>query len=813
MLLWRTLNLIVFHGVKPEEIFLATFTEKAATQLREGLRTLLAIATNETQQPYDLAKMSVGTVHSICQQILSDRRFSAEHKRPKSPALLDELGQYFHLYNARNWTQLIAQAGFNNQEQANKALNTILAERDFGSRHFAVTNCISLFNRLSEECIDPIEAKKKVRDKDVRMLLELYAAYLSDLSSLDVFGSVDFSLLQQKALDILNRNSESERVYKHIIIDEYQDTNHVQEQFFFKLAQGTKNICIVGDDDQSLYRFRGATVENLVEFEERCKKYLGVNPKRIPLDTNYRSRKSIVLYYGDFIGRCDWKRRGGDGHHRIHDKKITPHRKGDEPCVIASTPGNPETVYDEVVSLVKKIIKQKKVQDPNQIAFLFPSLKGNSKAIGFKEALENAGLKVYAPRAGRLLDLEESKAVFGLFMHVFGKPKTDDPFSQGLREFYGWMKSCFEFAADILEKDKQLASFVSDKESELETFVADYQKIMASIKRHHWTLDMELTFEMRRKLAETAGLSDRAKKTLTSRYFQRVMEERARRNKPFTLKYIVNRATSLDWSVLDLFYQLNGFKHFRNFYDIAERDKDEGPLCNLGIISQYLARFMEEFAPLITGSYLDDQKFQKQFFLSYIYALYRRQESEFEDEDDPFPKGRIPFLTIHQAKGLEFPVVVLGNPRKREWPASQVEIIARKLTGRGSEPIDRISEFDNMRMFYVALSRPKNLLVIPHFKGRGQHASPPFNEMLKEEMTRIPDFDVASLPAAEEDDNDLGKNYSYTGDFLLYRKCPRQYMVFNKYGFVPSRSQTMFFGSLVHQTIEDLHQFFIQNRS
>jgi len=75
VLLWRTLNLIVFHEVKPDEIFLGTFTEKAAYQLKEGLKTLLAIVTNETGRPFGLAKMSIGTVHSICQQILSDRRF------------------------------------------------------------------------------------------------------------------------------------------------------------------------------------------------------------------------------------------------------------------------------------------------------------------------------------------------------------------------------------------------------------------------------------------------------------------------------------------------------------------------------------------------------------------------------------------------------------------------------------------------------------------------------------------------------------------------------------------------------------------
>ena len=98
VLLWRTLNLIVFHDISPEHIYLSTFTEKAAFQLREGLRTLLSLVTNQTGQHFDLSKMYVGTVHSLCQKMISDRRFYPQRQRNKSPVLLDELSQYFFLY-------------------------------------------------------------------------------------------------------------------------------------------------------------------------------------------------------------------------------------------------------------------------------------------------------------------------------------------------------------------------------------------------------------------------------------------------------------------------------------------------------------------------------------------------------------------------------------------------------------------------------------------------------------------------------------------------------------------------------------------
>ncbi len=118
-------------------------------------------------------------------------------------------------------------------------------------------------------------------------------------------------------------------------------------------------------------------------------------------------------------------------------------------------------------------------------------------------------------------------------------------------------------------------------------------------------------------------------------------------------------------------------------------------------------------------------------FGSFLFALFRRGESEYEDAEDPFPKGRIPFLTIHQAKGLEFPIVVLGNPRKDINRGPQpVERLVQPFLDREGEPLDRMAEFDAMRLFYVALSRAKNLLVIAHPTGRGQHINPPFQTLL-----------------------------------------------------------------------------------
>jgi DNA helicase-2/ATP-dependent DNA helicase PcrA len=232
---------------------------------------------------------------------------------------------------------------------------------------------------------------------------------------------------------------------------------------------------------------------------------------------------------------------------------------------------------------------------------------------------------------------------------------------------------------------------------------------------------------------------------------------------------------------------------------------------------------MDEYSPIITAAYVKDDKFVHSFFSSYTYALYRLGEAEYEDAEDPFPKGRISFLTIHQSKGLEFPVVVVGSVDKKEREADIKEVVVRELLEKDGEPLTRISKFDNMRMFYVALSRAKNLLVLPRISTTRKEGVVPAPSQLyatdefktfftSQNLTAIPDFDIDTLPSAAWEKEDLGKAYSFTTDYLGYERCPRQYMVMRKYGFVAARSQTMLFGSLVHQTIEDLHHLLINER-
>jgi DNA helicase-2/ATP-dependent DNA helicase PcrA len=355
---------------------------------------------------------------------------------------------------------------------------------------------------------------------------------------------------------------------------------------------------------------------------------------------------------------------------------------------------------------------------------------------------------------------------------------------------------------------------LQDRREEMEGVLDDHDALLGAVRKNGWDLAQDYDVDrMKRPLLSAQGLSLRAASAFSSVHFDRAIENRRRNGRPMSLGYVVRRATTLDWSVLDVFYRLCGMDHFRSMFDLAQRGEDEGPICNLTTISQYLARFMEEYLDLIGGEYLQDHLFTRMLFGSFLYALWRLGESEFENREDPFPRGRIPFLTVHQAKGLEFPIVVLPYPRKIGRSPQATEIMVRPFLEReDAEPLDRIAEFDAMRMFYVALSRAQNLLIIGRYSGRGQVITEPIKSMLLA-LPSIASLDLESIPKARRAvDEDLPRTYSYTGDYLAYQRCPRQYMIFRKYGFEASQTRTLFFGSLVHRTLDDLHNHLIARR-
>ncbi|EAY26060.1 UvrD-helicase domain-containing protein [Microscilla marina] len=822
VLLWKCLYLIVHQQVAPEHIFLATFTEKAALQLKEGLQSLLGLVTNRTNQTFDLSKMYVGTVHSLCNRLITDRRFGQKKGADKKITPIDDLEQYFHISNRKIWTAMIAAGGLDDlpAEEQNQYINDYLAEnhKKGVSRYNAIMHLMALFNRFTEECLDVATLNKIVSEEPMKKMVKMYAFYLDSLQE-KWQEKLDFSLVQQKGLEVMqNFGGEANEKFKYVIIDEYQDTNTIQEKLFFKLAEVTQNLCVVGDDDQALYRFRGATVENFVEFEERCKQYYpkGKPVTKIPLNINYRSRKKIVDFYTSYIGQTNWQKEDDPTQqYRVHTKQISAHSTDDQASVFTTDYLEPEQSFEQIAQFIQTLLNQQIIEDPNQVAFLFPSL-GSTQVPKAQAALESLGLRTYAPRAQPFLKLPEARSIMGIFLRVFGKPERDPEFNRGdFKNYHDWMEEVYSEAGVAIRQDAGLKALVEHHRSEITTSISDYKALMAKVEAsNELNLDDAYDFEKMPAQLKEASISPSARKSLSSTYLLRQLKKQMDEGgkSSFTLRDVITRATSLNWNPLDLFYKILAFKEFKTMMDAAGKSDvqiDEGPIYNLGLLTGYISRFLELYKTVLRAKDLESKNFKRAFFIRFWYTIYKKGETEFENSEDPFPRGRIPFLTIHQSKGLEFPVVVLGNTVTRSGGVRRMEELMKPLLGNQGEPLTRMDEFDKARMFYVALSRAENLLIVANYK-RG--ISKEFKAMLAQhQIPVLGASQAATVPSAKLSAKAPMKAYSYTSDYLLYERCPRQYMVFRKYGFVPSRSQTMFFGSLVHQTIDDLHNFIIDN--
>jgi len=200
-------------------------------------------------------------------------------------------------------------------------------------------------------------------------------------------------------------------------VDEYQDTNPLQEKLYFKIAKqlGSKNITVVGDDDQALYRFRGGTVECLIKFPERVHKMLNCEAESLQLRKNYRSTENILNWVNRYVNFHPEMRKEGA---RARGKKQMLSGEGSS--------GHPEPIrlilkdsHDKSAEIVAKIIKGMKkrdyIRDYSQIALLFHTTReSKTKNAGpYVRALKKKNIPVYNPRNKLFLEHEEIRLALG----------------------------------------------------------------------------------------------------------------------------------------------------------------------------------------------------------------------------------------------------------------------------------------------------------------------------------------------------------------------------------------------------------------
>lgn len=251
----RVKELISARPAYPWQILAITFTNKAANELKERICLALGETGND---------IWAATFHSTCARML---RRDAE-----------KIGfsNHFTVYDTDDSKRLI------------KEVQNALKIDDKALPHRSILNEIS---RAKEALLDPREyAVRAGSDFRMKKISDAYSMYQKRLKEAD---AMDFDDLLFNTVKLLQNNSDVLEYYqnkfKYIMVDEYQDTNHAQYVFIKLLADKYKNICVVGDDDQSIYKFRGATIENILSFEKHYP-----SAKVIRLEQNYRSTQTIL---------------------------------------------------------------------------------------------------------------------------------------------------------------------------------------------------------------------------------------------------------------------------------------------------------------------------------------------------------------------------------------------------------------------------------------------------------------------------------------------------------------------------------------
>ena len=243
-------------AVRSWNVMAITFTNKAAGELKERLRNMLGGEEGD--------EVFASTFHSACVRIL--RRWAEQIGYPRS----------FTIYDT---------------DDTQRVMKTVYKELSIDDKFFPVKSAINQMSRWKDQLVSPEEAlRAPARDTKGAIAAKVYAAYEKKLKDA---GAFDFDDLIYHTVQLLAEHDEVrefyQNKYRYLLVDEYQDTSVAQFRLVSLLTGPEKNICVVGDDDQSIYRFRGATIENILNFERI---YLGT--KTIRLEQNYRSTSNIL---------------------------------------------------------------------------------------------------------------------------------------------------------------------------------------------------------------------------------------------------------------------------------------------------------------------------------------------------------------------------------------------------------------------------------------------------------------------------------------------------------------------------------------
>lgn len=569
----RVEHIISSHLATPWQVLAITFTNKAAGELRERLVSAIGEEANE---------IWAYTFHSCCSRIL--RRFG------------EKIGytNHFTIYDTDDSRRVMKQC----QKQLgieDKLINhkSILAE----------------ISRAKDSLISPEEYKQTAQN-DFRKskIAECYELYQAQLKKSD---AMDFDDIIFNTVKLLKENEDVRNIYqtqfKYVMVDEYQDTNHAQYVLTSLLADKYKNICVVGDDDQSIYRFRGATIENILSFENHYK-----GAKVIRLEENYRSTQNILDGANAVIS-----------HNKNRKGKTLFTRSGSGDKIVYKTvmseSEESQYIIDEIVKNVNNGMKY------SDHAILY---RMNAQSRNLEVMLTKSGISHRIIGGHRFFDRKEIKDIVSYLavinnpsdnvrlQRIINVPKRaigDTMFANVLEIGAGLGMSAFEVCerADEFQKTSRSAS----KLMNFTKMIRDFQECIEN----------------------GMGLNDLLQEVLdVTKYLDYLQEE------PETYEDRVN---------------------------------------NIKELSSMFIKYEEESEDANLSEFLED------------VALISDIDSYNEDED------AVVLMTLHSAKGLEFPVVFIPGMEEGIFPGNQSMFSEEDLE-------------EERRLAYVGITRAKKKLYL-----------------------------------------------------------------------------------------------------
>lgn len=732
-LVQRAIYLIEECSVKPESIFIATFTEKAAKELITRITNELA----DRGIVANINEMYIGTFHSLCLRILKEHLEYTRLRR--NYRLLDAFDQQYmvfqNIYRFRNIPEVeIALPNGGSWKQAEAICNYV--------------------NNLSEELVTPEELMSD-SDQSIAALGRMLKEYRDLLTESNL---MDFSSIQIETFHLLQDNAEILEELRskltHIMVDEYQDTNFIQEQLVFLLAGDRKNICVVGDDDQGLYRFRGATIRNILEFPH---KFAAGECRIIPLVINYRSNSDIVDFYNEWMATTDGAKFKFHWENFRYDKRIEPHKETTlhSPAVVKlAGVDDVDEWHEKILRFINDLKASGKLTDYNQIAFLFNSVK-HPRVTALARFLEENHINVYSPRSDMFFQRDEIRLALGCLMLMFpryiqGLENGDYTFLQP--EHLTYYRNCIMTANEYLTKPE----------------------------------NAELLKWIRRRGKVHVGLTG-----------------------------------ATDYAYCGLMYQLFEFQPFAGILD-TEMDVgvvDIRPARNIAKLTQIIGKFeyLHRVDVLDAGEYKGKRRIDQNtemFFNLYLRLLFDGGITEYEDDSEYAPSGCVSFLTIHQSKGMEFPIVLvdsLANVPRKNTNDFMMQIENRYFKRPAFEPYEVTKYFDFWRLYYTAFSRAQDLLILTCCEDK-RTPSNYFKDIYGElQSVESPGFDLKEFDFKPIKDVNIKNTYSFTSHITVYETCALQYKFYKELAFMPVRANAMLFGTLVHETIEDIHRAAIRH--